>query len=607
MLEQSEIDFLFPRDLEVSGTPFKKILVTGECQSQDNINNWKVSEPHITFDFELFNNTSSLPDKSRADVQDYSFQYIRMNLRAVVTDRIVNFRNWQDKTRRNDLIERAISLQEIWLDALLKYNRDYGLLAIVSNYMIPNSKVAPSLKSAGTDDDFAAFVAFLNKRIAERVAETPNAFLADVNFVASAMGKSMVIDDWIDLYAHNSTFPGHWTESSEPPNYLQFQNIRIDHYRKSKYPLFHKLCFRQAESIYRTVLQLDQVKLVIFDLDNTLHRGQIAEHFRDDAIWPSDTGWPVGIAEAIQHLRARGILVAICSKNDHQMVVDRWKRVQSGGFINLDDFVATKINWEPKAANVAEILAETSLTDKSVVFVDDNPVERESVKAAFPRIRVIGENQFKTRNILLRSAETNVAMLTGESTRREEMIKGQINRERQRATMSREQFLATLGVRVAMKRISNSSQEGFIRALELINKTNQFNTTGQRRGSADIQGLFESGGYLVAFDVTDKFVEYGLVGVMVVAGNTIEQFVMSCRVLGLGVDQTVVASTIQNIRKGGRVDIVARLVPTPDNSVCRDVYAKLGFIAKEADPELFVYPADLEAAAGSPHVELLSA
>jgi FkbH-like protein len=142
---------------------------------------------------------------------------------------------------------------------------------------------------------------------------------------------------------------------------------------------------------YRTVHQIDQVKAVIFDLDNTLWRGQIAEHYRPGQPGHhARDGWPMGLWEAVHHLRARGILVAICSKNDLRSVQDNWDVVVDPLFVKLSDFVSLKIDWKDKSENIQEICREFGIKTKSVVLVDDNPVERAAAKAALPDLRVIG-------------------------------------------------------------------------------------------------------------------------------------------------------------------------------------------------------------------------
>jgi FkbH-like protein len=348
----------------------------------------------------------------------------------------------------------------------------------------------------------------------------------------------------------------------------------------SKRHEFAQAVWDQIISTYRIARQMDQVKAVVFDLDHTLWRGQLAEDYRaGDKNWPITDGWPLGIWEAVHHLRARGILVSICSKNDEAVVRREWENVVQPAFVSLDDFVSPKINWRPKAENILEICKEFNIKPRSVVFVDDNPVERAAVQAAIPDIRVIGSNPYLTRRILLWSPETQVPVLTNESARREDMIRNQIVREEERKTLTRDEFLASLQCRIRFIPISGREPE-FNRVTELVNKTNQFNTTGKRWSQKEILDFCATGGDLLAFTVTDRFSAYGLVGVLFLRSAVIVQFVMSCRVLGMDVELYAVshAVTLLRARQGGGA-VAATLVETADNAPCREVFARAGFTA----------------------------
>jgi len=252
-------------------------------------------------------------------------------------------------------------------------------------------------------------------------------------------------------------------------------------------------------TLYRIAHQVDAVKLVIFDLDDTMWRGQLAEHYGDDGSWPHPHGWPLGIWEAVQHLRARGILTAICSKNDESIVRNRWGRGVAEPWITLDHFAFKEINWAPKAKSIERIIKAASLTPRSVVFVDDNPVERESVKAALPGIRAIGDNPYTTRRILLWSSETQVPFLSEESASREHSIKQMQVRETDRQALSRDEFLRSLNCTVRLHEITSTEDANFSRSFELLNKTNQFNTTGVRWSNAEISSFLINRGTIYSF------------------------------------------------------------------------------------------------------------
>jgi FkbH-like protein len=325
--------------------------------------------------------------------------------------------------------------------------------------------------------------------------------------------------------------------------------------------------------MYRTLRQVDQVKLVIVDLDDTLWRGVVAE---DGHASPMVTeGWPIGFVEALAYLKRRGVLLAIASKNDEARIRALWPSLY-GSRLELDDFACVRINWHPKTENVEQILRETNLLPRSVVFIDDNPVERAAMASAFPDLRILGASPYVLRRILLWSAETQVAHVTAESARRTEMVQAQVAREATRSRMTREDFLATLDVGIRLHEVGGIADPRFSRALELINKSNQFNTTGRRWKQSECQQACADGTSFWAFEVSDRFTQYGIVGVAITSGSHIQQFVMSCRVVGLGIEVAVIAALAE--RFAG--DVTAALMETDANFLCRDLYVRCGFVAE---------------------------
>jgi len=201
------------------------------------------------------------------------------------------------------------------------------------------------------------------------------------------------------------------------------------------------------------------------------------------------------------------------------------------------------------------------------------------VKAVFPEVRALGGTPLAWRRVLLWAAETQRADITAESTERTEMVQAQIQREQQRQAMTQEEFLPSLKLRMNMFTISDIKHPRFARALELINKTNQFNTTGKRWTLEECAAAFGGGTVFHSFELADIYTDYGLVGVLVTTGDRIGQFVMSCRVLGLEVEAAAVAEVVRWLRRQEAKEIYASMEETPRNLPCRHVYAGLGFTA----------------------------
>jgi FkbH-like protein len=600
-------DFLFPRDLAVQETSIRKVLIIGSCMAQATLREFRDLAPHVSFDWTIFNNVMDLPQVDDTTLTSTDVQYIQLSLRHVVSDDVIDFSAFLAEGAAETLLARARQMLKLMLHAALKYNRSHGLLTFVASFLVPQVPVVAALNHIGSATDFTTLVRRLNKDLASLVRQYRNVYLADADQVGNALGKRHFLEDVVGFYSHAAYWGPADRIYETSPEYNAPQPGRIDALPRiedvygAKADQFFAALWRQIEALYRTINQIDMVKLVIFDLDDTLWRGQIAEHYADGAASPVLYGWPVGMWEAVQHLRARGIITAICSKNDEGLVRARWGRAVLP-WLALDDFALRAINWQPKAANVADIMARASVTARSTVFVDDNPVERESVRAAHPGIRVLGANPYVTRRILLWSPETQIAFRSAETEKREMSIRQLQVRENDRGTLSREAFLASLGCCVAIGLVPGESHPDFARSLELLNKTNQFNTTGVRWSSTQLVQFLMLGGEILVFRARDKYTDYGLVGVVLFRFGLFAQVAMSCRVLGLDIETSVIHAIM---RDRSSPVFYARVFETDANMVCRDLFLRCGFAAKAGGSDLFEWEGGtIPAAAG--HLALAS-
>jgi len=593
----SPADFLFPKDLQVTPAKLSRVLLIGSCMTALYHQEFQRIAPDTVFDYIVFNYAGALPQPPVA-AEQYDLQYVQLPLRSALTDHVIWATRFHDAGFAEDILRTAYDVIDAMLASALAFNESHGILTFVSNFIVPQMSVATHLTARYSGLDISHVVRKLNDYLASALGRYKNVYLADVNGIAESIGKQYVLDDMINFYAHNGAFFSEWVGYERP---ARIETIPpMAEFYTSRRLEFSEAVYRQIVATYRTWRQMDQVKAVVFDLDHTMWRGQLAEHYRQGEDWPISDGWPIGIWEAIHHLRARGILVSICSKNDYAAVARDWDNAVRPGFVKLDDFVAVKINWETKAENILEICNELNIKPKSVVFVDDNPVERAAVKAAIPDIRVIGSNPYLTRRILLWAPETQIMHLTSESAAREDMVRGQIERETERKTLSREEFLQTLNCAVRFITITGNEQPEFNRVVELVNKTNQFNTTGTRWTAQEIL-QFAAMGDILAFQVKDRFTDYGLVGVLFCAAGRIVQFVMSCRVLGMDVELFAVSHAVTLLRAKKPGAVLADLQETPDNSPCRDVFARAGFATEDG---VFALAAETMPVT-PPHVRLL--
>lgn len=167
------------------------------------------------------------------------------------------------------------------------------------------------------------------------------------------------------------------------------------------------------------------------------------------------------------------------------------------------------------------------------------------------------------------------------------MVQAQIVRETERQSLSREEFLAGLGCSLRLHEIKGSDDPKIDRVLELINRTNQFNTTGERWSRGGLSAYLTGGGRIFAFEVADRFTRYGTVAIALLEGRTIRQFVMSCRVSGLDVEMAAISIALD--RSGADGPARALLVNTEANLPVRDLWTKLGF---QTDSDAYMLPAE---------------
>jgi FkbH-like protein len=363
----------------------------------------------------------------------------------------------------------------------------------------------------------------------------------------------------------------HDLQRLEPPAAMQI------HY-SAKWVEFFEAVMHEIFAMYRTVGQREMVKLVVADLDDTLWRGVAAEGTLGIL-----EGWPMGLMETLLILKRRGILLAIISKNDEQFILGNWDNIVQGQMA-LEDFAAYRINFRSKADNLAEILRELNLQPGNAVMIDDNPAERAAVQAALPKVRVLGKHLYYLKRVLLWSAETQQRVISAESARRTEMMHARLRRDSVRRELSQEEFLQSLNLRASISQVRSTLDLHMSRALELFNKTNQFNTTGERYTLEDCHRRFAAGYELYVGTAEDRFTQYGLVTAAWMLRNCVDHVVMSCRALGLGLEDALLAYLTTRLADPTSASLLAKLQPTDANLACREIYRRNGFTQVVEDP-----------------------
>ena len=329
-------------------------------------------------------------------------------------------------------------------------------------------------------------------------------------------------------------------------------------------------------------------KCLVLDLDNTLWGGVIG----DDGAAGIAIGHETAKGEAytefqryVKHLQERGVLLAICSKNEEENAKEGF--VHPDSVLKFEDFTATRINWEPKDKNIREIAKEINIGLDSLVFIDDNPAERALVRESLPEVAV-PEVDSADISSFIRAIEGN-GYFESVNISTDDMVRVQTYREnRQREELaeqaaSYEDFLRSLHMEAE---IAPFTEIYFDRITQLTNKTNQFNLTTRRCTLAEIQRFAEDKTYITRYcRLKDKFGDNGLISLVV--GERREDeihiilWLMSCRVLKRDVETLMLDEMVCATQSAGAHKLVGYYYPTAKNKMVADMYLNFGFRHKE--------------------------
>lgn len=565
-----------PIDLQVTPDAGLHFLVVGGCLAQPFPEIAKMINEAFKGDFVLLNNFDSFPEISPAQVAQYDFQIIHIPLRSILGS--AYFQLPDDGSQHEEFLRQTQDYLKRYLANAVRLNTEHKLLSFVLGFLVPQQNPLGRFQPRYDLRNVMYFIERLNQLLAAEVAKLENAHFVDADQVSSSIGKKNCQDDMVWSFTHGTTLSDgdqdHDLNRIQPPAAMQ------QHY-SARWLEFFEALLHEIFAMHRTVRQQDAVKLVAVDLDDTLWRGVAAE-----GTLGAIEGWPMGFMETLIILKKRGILLAIVSKNDEQFIRSKWNDIVQGQ-IAFSDFAVHQINFRSKAENLAAILQAVNLRPQNAVMIDDNPVERAAIQAGVPGVRVLGSQLYYLKRVLLWSAETQQPMCTPESRRKTEMVQAQLARESVRKQLSHEEFLQTLQLRVTLTVIRDNRDVLLGRALELFNKTNQFNTTGARYTLEQCHRRLAAGVPLYVLQAEDRFTQYGLIGAAWVQQNQIEHLVMSCRALGLGIEDSLLAYLADRLAGEAAGTLLGQLRPTEANLACRQLYRRNGFRPVESDSILW--------------------
>ena len=456
-----------------------------------------------------------------------------------------------------------LEYRQVPLEALLEEVTAYaGRLAVlqervrfafIPTWVVPTAQRGYGILDMRNGIGLANTLHRLNLCLADALEQVPNAYLMDAR-------------RWIEAAGRQAFVPKLWYMGKIPFGPEVFKAARRD--------------------IQAGLLALSGAarKLLVLDLDDTLWGGIVG-----------DVGWenlmlgghdPQGEAfvdfqHALKALTHRGILLGIVSKNTESVALGAIGS-HPEMVLRQGDFAGWRINWEDKAQNIIDLAADLNLGLQSVVFIDDNPVERDRVRATLPEVLVPEWPEDKT---LYKDALLGLSCFESASVSREDRERARMyTTERERTalrlgTASVDDWLASLEMRV---RVDPLDEASLPRAAQLLNKTNQMNLSTRRLTEGELREWARGPGRgFYTIRVADRFGDAGLTGLL---GLEVEDqsvrivdYVLSCRVMGRKVEEAMAALAVRFARDQGASEVIAHYQATAKNAPCLEFWRRSGF------------------------------
>lgn len=338
-------------------------------------------------------------------------------------------------------------------------------------------------------------------------------------------------------------------------------------------------------------------KCIVLDLDNTLWGGIIGENSLDTIhLGPTNEGksfWEFQMA--LLALQRRGIILAINSKNNPS---DALEVIRNHPYMILREqhFASIRINWINKVENLRSIAKELNIGLDSLIFIDDDPLNRALVSEFLPEVLVPAlpiDTSGYLKMLMQLNLFDNLTITEEDKLKGEMYLADKKRREIIESTTDINEYLKMLNISVTIK---NAKNENISRISQLTLKTNQFNTTTKRFTEENIAGFINSNLHLVlTVFAKDKFGDNGLTGVVIIEKNEniwlLSSFLLSCRILGRNIEDAVLATIIQMASSSNVQKLLAEFIPTKKNDPAKNVFSKSGFnlIENSNDQQIWSY------------------
>ena len=456
------------------------------------------------------------------------------------------------ETERKEFVDKKFKEISALMHTFLQQSQSK---LIFSNFAIPYYSPYGIFESK-TSYGLQEMIIDLNKKFLKEFQNNPSVFIFDFNGFVTNHGQSNIFD-------YRQYYLGDVKISLE----------KIPHLAN------------QLMGFIKPILGLNK-KCIVLDLDNTLWGGIIGEDgFNGIKLSHNE---PIGksfieFQKYLLSLHKRGIILAVNSKNNFD---DAMKviREHPNMLLREENFACLKINWNDKVSNLKEISNEVNIGLDSMVFFDDDKINRDFVRSVLPEVLTveIPEDPSQYVPTLLELTDFNVMKITSEDKQRGKMYLEQRKRsELQKTTTDLQEYLEKLNIKLFLK---SADEFSIPRISQLTLKTNQFNLTTKRYQEEDIRNLSKDKNKIVGCArVEDKFGDNGITGVFIVdKENTdewnIDTFLLSCRVIGRGIEEGIMNYILSLAKKENVSKLIANFIPSKKNHPAESFLPTYGFV-----------------------------
>jgi len=339
-------------------------------------------------------------------------------------------------------------------------------------------------------------------------------------------------------------------------------------------------------------------KCLVLDLDNVLWGGILGEDgLNKIKLGDSYPGNAFMLFQKyVKQIKNQGVILAICSKNNFNDVNELWEK-HPDMILTKEDFASLRINWDDKAKNIKEIAEELNIGLESLVFIDDNPRERELVKSLLPEVTI---PEFPIKPYLLLDFITNVykdyfqiySLTEEDKIKTQQYFHNAKRKKLKRKSINLSEYIQGLNINIKFELANNLN---IARIAQMTQKTNQFNLTTKRYTETDINKMISTGAMVSCARISDKFGDNGITAASIIKFNnekqeaSIDSFMLSCRILGRGIENEFLKIILNTLFKKGIRTIFAVFIPTLKNEQTENFYNEFGFTVIEEKDGIKIY------------------